>query len=149
MNGAFIRNKKLLINWTFHLGWPDRRKSMEQYNITAQYFGIPNKVSSTVCCPRLIMSNYNTSKFWTVLLLFVDLVISQHSMKCSSPDVSYSQWTMARNTVEEESADVWEEEARKISRTDAVKFEFSQQCILGFWSSGTWLHMVSQIGTNI
>jgi len=44
-------------------------------------------------------------------MLFVDLVISQHSVKCSTPDVSYSQWTMARNTVEEESADVWEEAA--------------------------------------
>jgi hypothetical protein len=52
------------------------------------------------------MSNYNTSKFCTVLLLFVDLVISRHSMKCSIPDVSYSQCTMARNTVEEESAGV-------------------------------------------
>jgi len=73
------------------------------------------------------MSNYNASKFWTVLLLFVDLVISRHSMKCSTPDVSYSQCTMARNTVEEESADVWEEAAWAISRTDAVKFEFLQQ----------------------
>jgi hypothetical protein len=73
------------------------------------------------------MSNYNTSKFWTVLLLFVDLVISQHSMKCSIPDVSYSQHTMARNTVEEESADVWKEAAWTISRTNAAKFEFSQQ----------------------
>jgi hypothetical protein len=34
---------------------------------------------------------------------------------------------MARNRVEEESADVWEEAAWTISRTDAVKFEFSQQ----------------------
>jgi len=84
-------------------------------------------VSETVCFPRLIMSNYNTSKFWTVLLLFVDLVISQHSMKCCTPDVSYSQCTMAANTVEEESADVWEEAAWTISRTDTVKSEFSQQ----------------------
>lgn len=62
------------------------------------------------------MSNYNTSKFWTVLLLlFVDLVISQHSMKCSIPDVTYNQCTMARNTVEEESADVWKEAAWAIS----------------------------------
>jgi hypothetical protein len=64
---------------------------LEQYNITAQYSGIPNMVSRKVCCPRLIMSNYNTSKFWTVLLLFVDLVNSQHSMNCSTPDVSYNQ----------------------------------------------------------
>jgi hypothetical protein len=78
------------------------------------------------------MSNYNTSKFWTVLLLFVDLVISQDSMKCSTPDISYSQLTMARNKMEEESAEVWEEAAWTISRTDAAKFEFSQQLILGF-----------------
>jgi hypothetical protein len=34
---------------------------------------------------------------------------------------------MARNTVEEESTDAWEEAAWTISRTDRVKFEFSQQ----------------------
>lgn len=87
MNGALIRNSKLLINWTFNLGWPDIPYFLEQYHINAQYSGIPNMVSRTVCCPRLIMSSYYTSKFWTVLLLFVYLVISQHSTNCWTAEV--------------------------------------------------------------